>query len=86
MALSMALSSIVQMYAGGIRIDALFIDEGFGTLDNDVLNDAMNVLSSVSQSRKVLGIISHVDILKDAIAKKINVISTPHGSSLSVDF
>lgn len=86
MALSMALSSIVQMYAGGIRIDALFIDEGFGTLDNDVLNDAMKVLSSVSQSRKVLGIISHVDILKDAIPKKINVISTPDGSRLSVDF
>ena len=51
-----------------------------------MLNDAMKVLSSVSQSRKVLGIISHVDILKDAIPKKINVISTPDGSRLSVDF
>lgn len=86
MALSMALSSIVQMCAGGTRIDALFIDEGFGTLDNDVLNDAMNVLSSLGQSRKVLGIISHVDILKEAIPKKINVKNTSDGSQLFVDF
>ena len=86
LALSMALSSIVQMYAGGISIDTLFIDEGFGSLDGDVLVDSMNVLASASRSRKVVGIISHVDALKEAFTKKINVINRPSGSMLSVDF
>lgn len=84
MALSMALSSIVQMYAGGIKIDALFIDEGFGALDPAALDEAMQVLSSVSGSRKVMGIISHVEALKDAIPKKINVTADSEGSHLTI--
>ena len=86
MALSMALSSIVQMFAGGIQIDALFIDEGFGALDHDSLDEAMQVLTNMSSSRRVMGIISHVDVLKDAIQKKINVTSDACGSHLSLNF
>lgn len=86
MCLSMALSSIVQMFAGGIKIDALFIDEGFGTLDNERLEEAMQVLLTMAKDKKIVGIISHVDMLKEAITRKINVSSDASGSHLSVNF
>lgn len=82
LSLSMALSTIVQMFAGGVKIDALFIDEGFGTLDPSALDEAMQVLANMSGNRKVMGIISHVDALREAIQKKINVISDENGSHL----
>lgn len=86
MALSLALSSIVQMTAGGISIDALFIDEGFGSLDPTSLDEAMQVLSTMSGNRRIMGIISHVDVLKDAIQKKIDVVNDAQGSRLSLNF
>lgn len=86
LALSMALSTVVQMNAGGIRIDALLIDEGFGTLDSDTLDEAMEVLTNLSKNRRVTGIISHVDVLKEAIRKKICVTNGVNGSNLKVKF
>lgn len=82
LSLSIALSTIVQMFAGGVKIDALFIDEGFGTLDPSALDEAMQVLANMSGNRKVMGIISHVDALREAIQKKINVVSDENGSHL----
>ena len=80
LALSIGMSSIAQK--SGVRIEALFIDEGFGTLDNDSIDDAMDVLESVKDGRGTIGIISHVKLLEDTITKHIEVVKTEGGSTL----
>ena len=59
--------------AGGIRLDAMFVDEGFGSLDEDALNQAINALNGLTEGSRLVGIISHVSELKDRIEKKIVV-------------
>ena len=59
--------------AGGIRLDAMFVDEGFGSLDEDALNQAINALNGLTEGNRLVGIISHVSELKDRIEKKIVV-------------
>lgn len=74
-ALSLALgfSDIIQGFAGGIEIDTLFIDEGFGTLDSNSLEQAIATLSSLTTGNRLVGIISHVDELKEKIPNQIIV-------------
>jgi exonuclease SbcC len=62
--------------------DLLFLDEGFGTLDNDVMETALNALATVKNRKKLIGIISHVDLLKDKTPARINV--EPQGGGRSV--
>ena len=71
--LSMALgmSDEIQSRSGGIQIDTMFIDEGFGSLDDESLSQAVKVLNSLSSSDRLIGIISHVSVLKDRIDKQI---------------
>lgn len=57
--------------AGGIQMDAMFVDEGFGSLDEDALNQAVKALGNLAEGKKLVGIISHVSELKDRIDKKI---------------
>lgn len=85
-ALSMALglSDVIQQQAGGIQIDAMFIDEGFGSLDDDSLNTAIAVLNQLTDGNRLVGIISHVSELKSSIDNKILVKSSPSGSSVRV--
>ena len=65
---------MIQNKKGGIQVDTIFIDEGFGTLDADSLNKAMQIINSLSlEGNKLVGIISHVDELKDQIDQKIEV-------------
>lgn len=71
LALSIGMSTIAQR--SGIRIEALFIDEGFGSLDDNSIVDAMNVLSSIQEANGLVGIISHVQILEDRIPTKLIV-------------
>ena len=80
LALSIGMSTIAQR--SGIRIEALFIDEGFGTLDEDSINDAMSVLGSISRSNGLVGIISHVRILQDQIPSKLIAVSDERGSHI----
>lgn len=81
--LGVALSTVVQSRFGGISIDAMFIDEGFGSLDPAALSDAVKVIYTIQGSRRKVGIISHVDKLKEEIPCCINVKKDRHGSSLS---
>ena len=83
-ALSMALglSDIVQAHAGGVEIDALFIDEGFGSLDSTSLQQALLALQELSGQRKFIGVISHVPDLKTQIERQIIVEKTAEGSAL----
>ncbi len=73
LALALGLADEIQESAGGIRLDTMFIDEGFGTLDPDTLNKAMRSLEDLSQGDKLIGIISHVEELESRIPKKIVV-------------
>lgn len=84
LALSMALSSILQSQSGGISIEAMFIDEGFGSLDQQSLHEAMGILSSIKGSRRTIGIISHVSELKEIIPSRIDVKKDIDGSHLKV--
>ncbi len=82
LALSLGLSAVVQAQSGGIRMDAMFIDEGFGSLDPGSIEDAMAVLASVRGSSRLVGIISHVAMLRENIEAAIEVNKTKQGSTL----
>lgn len=84
LALALGLSDVVQRRAGGISIEAMFVDEGFGTLDAESLDAAVNTLLSLAEDDRLVGIISHVDELRERIDQKIVVSKTPQGSSLRV--
>lgn len=79
LALAMGLS---MMNSDKIQIDSLFLDEGFGTLDDEVLDIALSTLSLLNHNGKMIGIISHILALKESIATKIIVKKTQHGSSI----
>ena len=85
LALALGLSDEISMENGGIKIDTLFIDEGFGTLSDDYLEKAIRTIEKLSYDNKFIGLISHVKELKDAIDAKIEVsYSKTEGSSLKV--
>ncbi len=74
LALALGLSDVVQAYAGGIKLDTLFIDEGFGSLDPESLELAMSTLIDLRDSGRMVGIISHVDELKRMINVRLDVL------------
>ena len=61
----------MQSAAGGVRLDTMFVDEGFGTLDDESLKNAINALASLSEGNRLVGIISHIGELKEKIDKQI---------------
>ncbi len=81
LALAFGLADTVQSYAGGIRLDSVFIDEGFGTLDAQTLECVMRALSELQAGGRLIGIISHVQELRERIAAKIEVSPDPRGGS-----
>ncbi|MDO4443690.1 MAG: SMC family ATPase [Slackia sp.] len=85
LALALGLSDIVQSHAGGIRLDTMFIDEGFGSLDRESLQLAVKTLTELSGNDKLVGIISHVEELKEGIDRKIVVTRGRNGSSLRIE-
>ena len=85
LALALGLSDTVQNHAGGRQMDALFIDEGFGTLSDDVLDRALDVLNQLTEGNRLVGIISHVDKLDESIAQKVRVKNTGKGSALTLE-
>ena len=81
MALALGLADVIQSYAGGIRMDTMFIDEGFGTLDPDTLELAMETLVKLQSSGRLIGMISHVPELKTRIPAHLEVMRGDDGSS-----
>lgn len=84
LSLSLALASVVQAQNGGVTMEAMFIDEGFGTLDERSIEDALQVLNSMGTTRKMTGIISHVEMLKQNIPNGIKVHKGREGSQITV--
>jgi exonuclease SbcC len=78
LALALGLS---QMASRNVRVDSLFLDEGFGTLDEDALESALTTLANLHQEGKLIGVISHVPVLKDRISTQINVVAGDGGKS-----
>ena len=85
LSLALGLSDCVTASAGGIKIDTLFIDEGFGTLDEKSLNDAITMLHELSASDKLIGIISHREELREELPKKILITKTNKGSHIAIE-
>ena len=78
--LAMGLADVIQSYAGGIHLDTMFIDEGFGTLDPDTLDVAMETLVALQSQGRLVGIISHVPELQQQIGAHLVVTKTDEGS------
>ena len=84
LSLALGLSDVVQQSAGGIRLDAMFIDEGFGSLDAEVLDLAVRTLSDMAGGNRVIGIISHVAELRERIERQVRVEKSTIGSRISL--
>lgn len=89
LSLALGLADEIQSYAGGIRMDSLFVDEGFGSLDEEALGQAMKALQQLTEGNRLVGIISHVSELKEQIDRKIIVTksrtSSGAGSSVRIE-
>lgn len=81
LSLALGLSEEIQSSAGGIQMDTMFVDEGFGSLDENALQQAYNALVSQTDGNRLVGIISHVSELKDKIDKKVLVVKKRTGGS-----
>lgn len=81
LSLSIGLASVVMAQSGGKKLGSMFIDEGFGSLDPSSVNDALAVLSHVKNAKGSVGIISHVDALKETISTRVEITKTSKGST-----
>lgn len=85
LSLALGLSDTVSMNLGGIQMDALLVDEGFGTLDRKSMETAMDILINLSGTSKLVGIISHREELMENIPQQIRVKKTKDGSQLTIE-
>jgi len=81
LALALGLADVVKAGAGGVDLDTLFIDEGFGSLDADTLDQVLGVIDDLRDRGRVVGIVSHVADLKDRVAERLEVRRIADGSS-----
>ena len=84
LALALGVADTVQAHSGGVHLDALFVDEGFGSLDPDNLQLAMDELDRLREGGRLIGVISHVAALRERIRSGLQVIASDQGSTLRV--
>jgi exonuclease SbcC len=82
LSLALGLADVVQAYAGGIHLETIFVDEGFGSLDPEALDLAIRALMDLQRGNRLVGIISHVPELKEWIDARLEVTGTPRGSKV----
>lgn len=83
LSLALGLADVVQSRLGGVRLETVFVDEGFGTLDSETLELAMRTLTELQAGGRLVGVISHVPELRDQIKNRLIVRKTPSGSTVS---
>jgi exonuclease SbcC len=83
LALALGLADVVQSHLGGVRLDAVFIDEGFGNLDSEALELAIKTLTDLQAGGRLVGIISHVPELREQIAHRLRVRRSHSGSTIA---
>lgn len=83
LSLALGLADVVQADLGGVRLDTVLIDEGFGTLDSESLDLAMKTLIDLQAGGRMVGIISHVQELKSQVPEQLEVVKSVHGSQVS---
>jgi exonuclease SbcC len=81
LALALGLADVVKAEAGGVDTETLFIDEGFGSLDAETLDQVLGVIDELRDHGRAIGIVSHVTDLKDRISERLEVRRMPDGSS-----
>ncbi|WP_421384819.1 AAA family ATPase [Bacillus salacetis] len=86
LSLALGLADVVQQYAGGVSLETMFIDEGFGTLDPESLDHAIEALMDIQSSGRLVGLISHVPELKERIDARLEVIASQNGSTTEFHF
>ena len=86
LSLALGLSDVVQSQTGNVRLESLFIDEGFGSLDEESLKQALELLNKLADGNKLVGIISHVNELKEKIEQKIIVTKRFNGSKIIMEY
>ena len=84
LSLALGLSDVVQAQSGGVQLDAMFIDEGFGSLDDQTLRQAVRMLAKLADGSRLVGVISHVSELKNAIPAQIRVTKDENGSRIRI--
>ncbi|MBQ8835164.1 MAG: SMC family ATPase [Oscillospiraceae bacterium] len=84
LSLAIGLSTVVQAQGDGIRLEAMFVDEGFGSLDAEAVNDALEVLQGIQRSSGIVGIISHVETLAEIIPTRIEIRKGKNGSQCHI--
>ena len=85
LSLALGLAEVVQARNGGIEIETLFIDEGFGTLDAQTLELVMETLENIRENGRVIGLISHVEDMKERISAQVSIEKRQNGSTLRVN-
>ena len=81
LSLALGLSDEIQSSSGGIRLDTMFVDEGFGSLSEDARANSIKILNDLTENNRLVGIISHVSDLKEKIEKQIVVTKDKSGKS-----
>lgn len=84
LALALGLADVVAAETGGAQLDTLFVDEGFGTLDADALEDVMGILDELRAGGRTVGLVSHVDELRQRVPTQLRVRKSRSGSSLEL--
>ena len=82
LSLALGMADQIQESSAAVNLDMMFIDEGFGSLDEDSITDAMQILGSIQQANGLVGIISHVQLLQERIPTKLRVEETEKGSHI----
>jgi exonuclease SbcC len=80
LSLALGLADVVQSYAAGIRLETVFVDEGFGSLDEEALDRAIETLMKLGDGGRLVGIISHVPELRTRIGARLEITATTRGS------
>jgi exonuclease SbcC len=84
LALALGLADVIMQEAGGAMLDTLSVDEGFGSLDADTLDDVLDVLDGLRDGGRVVGVVSHVAEMRDRIPAQLHVVKSRAGSTVSV--